>query len=158
MSPLQRSILSFLMKQNKGLPLHEIAKQISHQSDRLVLPGTIPGAFSHRRTWLESSSGKLNDTSLISISEEGRQALTAYEEGREANHPMGKIKAGRFFVFIEEHHVIRRHTMVITNVADAEEAERIARDRCDRGEYPAAMSIAIDRSFKVKPVREGHGA
>ena len=158
MSPLQRRVLRILADAGTGLSLHEIAERISQKTGERIWYQSVAGAFSHRRTWVESDTGKLNDRAKVAISAEGRAALVAYDEHREATHPMGLVVPNRFFVFIEEVQVVRRHTMVVRNVANAEEAEAVAREQCDRGEYPAAMTVSTERSFVVRPVRAGHGA
>lgn len=158
MSPLQRRILRLLAEQKEGLALHDIADRISQQTGKRIWYQSVAGAFSHRRNWVDSSTKRLNDQALVTISAEGREALAAYDEHREATHPMGPIQPGRFFVFIEEVQVVKRHTMVVRNVANAQEAEAVAREQCDRGQYPATMTIHTERSFVVRPVRQGHNA
>jgi hypothetical protein len=151
-------VLRILVEAGKGLSLHEIADRISKKTGERIWYQSVAGAFSHRRTWVESDTGRLNDQAKVSISDEGRAALEAYDANREATHPMGPVVPDRFFVFVEEVQVVRRHTMVVRNVASAEEAEAVARAQCDRGEYPAAMTVSTERSFVVRPVRAGHGA
>jgi hypothetical protein len=156
MSPTQRDVLRLLSVQKEGLYLHDIANRLSQDEKRIYAPSII-GAFSRNREWVASDTGRLNDRSLITISPEGRAALVAYDEHREATHPMGSRQPGRFFVFVEEVQVIKRHTMIVRDVADEAEAEAVARAQCDEGMYPQVMSISIDRTYKVRPMREGHG-
>jgi hypothetical protein len=155
---MQRDVLRLLSAQRTGLTFHDIALRLSQSTGKPVYGGSIPGSFSHRRSWLDSDSGRLNATSLIVASEEGRAALAEYDGHREATHPMGPVVPDRFFVFVEEVQTIKRHTMVVRNVASAEEAEAVAREQCARGEYPQVMTISTERSFAVRPVRQGHGA
>lgn len=157
MSPLQRKILRLLSEQKTGLYLHDIANRLSQQTGERIYAPSVAGAFSRRREWVCSESGRLNDRSLVSISDEGRAALVAYDEHREATHPMGPRQPGSFFVFVEEVQVIKRHTMIVRNVADEAEAEAVARAQCDEGMYPQVMSISIERTYRIRPMREGHG-
>jgi len=157
MSPLQRSILLVLADRKQGLPLHGIADIVSRQIGRRLGHAAVGSAFSRNRDWVDSDTGRLNMHSVVTITDAGREALTAHEEHREATHPMGATVEGRFFVFVDEVHVIRRHTMIVQGVRDAAEAEEVARRQCDEGMYPATMSVSIDRTFRVRPVREGHG-
>ncbi len=158
MSPLQRSILKVLAESRAPMLLHQIAAEVSTQTGRPVVAASIPGAFSRSRDWITSSTGRMNEHSLIEISDSGREALTDEHARREAAHPMGPVVEGRFFVFVEEVHVVRRHTMMVRGVADAAEAEAVARRQCDEGMYPQTMSVSIERSFTVRPIRQGHGA
>lgn len=158
MSPLQQKVLRILAGSDRGMSLHQIADRISQKTGERIWYQSVAGAFSHRRAWVESDTGRLNDRAIVSISAEGRAALDAYDANREATHPMGPVVPDRFFVFVEEVQLVKRHTMIVRNVASAEEAEAVARVQCDRGEYPAAMTVSTERSFTVRPVRAGHGA
>ena len=158
MSPLQRNVLQVLAENPQGLGLHDIANRVSQKTGKQIFHLSIGGAFSHKRKWVESDTGRLNEVSTVTISAEGRRALGEYEEQREVTHPMGRIVPDRFFVFIEEVQIVKRHTMVVRNVADAAEAEAVVRKQCDEGQYPAAMTISTERSFVVRPVRTGHNA
>lgn len=153
MSPLQKRVLRILADRKQGLPLHQIADIVSQQTGNRIRYDSIGGAFSRNRQWLDSDNGRLNMHAIITISDEGRTALDEVE----ASHPLGPHAPGSFFVFIEEVHVIKRHTMVVQGVRDAAEAETVARRQCDEHMYPATMSVSIDRTYRVRQARQGHG-
>jgi len=157
MSPLQRSILQVLAERKEGMLLHEVATAVTTHTGRPVVETSIPGAFSRNRDWVTSDTGRLNMHATIAISASGREALAAYEAHREATHPMGPSVEGSFFVFVEEVHVVKRHTMIVRGAENADAAEAVARAQCDEGMYPATMSVSIERSFHVRPMRQGHG-
>lgn len=153
MSPLQKRVLLILAERPKGLALHQIADLVSQQTGNRLHYHSIGGAFSRNRGWVDSDTGKLSMHAIVTITESGLAALAE----KEAQHPLGPHVPGSFFVFVEEVHVVKRHTMIVRNVQNAAEAEAVARRQCDEGMYPATMSVSFERSYKVRQARQGHG-
>jgi hypothetical protein len=161
MTPLQKATLEVLQDAAASgrsyVTCNHIVDGVKEKLGHAVMWNSIVGAFAKCRVWVGTTSGKMNTHAFYFLSREGADALKEETERREREHPMGAQMPGKFFVFVEEVQRIRRHTMIVrANTAD--EAEARARTECDEGRMPATMTITIERTYTVKPVREGHGA